>query len=137
MNYREIADKQIRIDEGIRSKPYVDIVNKVTIGIGRNLSDKGLSKEEIDFLFKNDLVEAEFTARKLVKNFEQLSDNRKAVIINLAFNLGETRLAKFINTLIAIEQEEWEKAAQGLESSLWYKQVGDRAKRLVKIIREG
>lgn len=137
MSYVVLAKKLLRQHEGIRSKPYLDTVGKVTIGIGRNLTDVGLRKEEIEFLFENDVAEAERIARKLVKNFEQISDNRKAVILSLAFNLGETRLAKFVNTLGAINMGEWERAATGLENSLWYYQVGNRAKELIELLRKG
>lgn len=137
MSYVDIAKEQLRRHEGTRSKPYVDTVGKLSIGIGRNLTDVGLRQEELEFLFNNDVVEADKIAKKLVKNFETLSENRKAVILNLAFNLGETKLAKFVVTLKAINEGRWESAAKGLERSLWYTQVGNRAKELVKLMREG
>jgi lysozyme len=97
----------------------------------------GLSDDEIEYLLANDMKKAERTARKLVKNFDSLSDNRKVVILDLAFNLGETKLAKFVNTLKAINEERWNDAAKGMENSLWYNQVGNRSKKLVKMMKEG
>jgi len=134
--YRQIAKQQLLRHEGKRSLPYKDSLGILTIGIGRNL-EKGLSDDEIDFLFENDLAEAELAARRLVTVFDKLTPNRKAVILNLAFNLGETRLSKFVNTLKAINEFRYEDAAKGMENSLWYKQVGNRSKELVALWRAG
>lgn len=136
-DYRDLAKDLIIKHEGCRSKPYKDTVGVLTIGIGRNLDSVGLHPDEIQVMFENDLREAERTARKLVRNFDNLSDVRKAVILDISFNLGETRLSKFKNTLKAINEERWEDAAKGLENSLWYKQVGNRSKELVALFRGG
>lgn len=119
---------------------YQDSLGYWTIGVGRLIDKRkggGLSDDEIEYLLSNDMKRAEITARKLVKNFDSLSDNRKVVILDLAFNLGETKLAKFVNTLKAVNEGRWEDAAKGLEDSLWYKQVGNRSKKLVKLMRQG
>jgi lysozyme len=118
------------LDEGFRLKPYHDSVGKLTIGVGRNLDDVGISASEADFLLVNDLDEAERSARRLLPNFDALSDVRRAVILNMAFNLGETRLAGFVNTLEAIREGRWDDAAAGMLASKWAKQVGARAVRL-------
>ena len=72
-----------------------------------------------------------------MKNFDSLTDNRKVVILSLAYNLGYTKLAKFVNTLKAVNEGRWEDAANGLYNSLWYVQVKDRGKRLVEMMRKG
>lgn len=136
IDYREIAKSHIERHEGRRRLPYKDSRGILTIGIGRNLL-KGLSDDEIDHLFMNDLLEAEVAARKLVYVFDQLSENRKAVILNLAFNLGETRLRGFKKALEAINSFNYEEAAKELENSLWYSQVGYRSKELIRIWRGG
>jgi lysozyme len=137
MNYRDIAKAQLKVDEGIRAKPYLDSVGKLTIACGRNLDDKGLSMLEIDFLLENDLTDAERDARSLVVTFDKLTDVRKAVCLNLAFNLGRSRLAGFKRFLEAIHAEAWEQAASEMLDSKWAAQTGDRAKRLAKQMREG
>lgn len=119
---------------------YQDSLGYWTIGVGRLIDKRlggGLSDDEIEYLLSNDMKKAELTARKLVKNFDALTDNRKVVILDLAFNLGETKLAKFVNTLKAINEGRWEDAAKGMENSLWYKQVGRRSKKLVQMMRQG
>lgn len=137
MTYRDIARAQLRVDEGVKSKPYRDTVGKLTIGCGRNLDDVGLSDDEIGLLLENDINRADETARKLFPGFDSLSDARKAVLVNMAFNLGETRLALFRKFKRAILEEDYEQASVEMLTSLWADQVGQRAFRLAKQMRDG
>lgn len=137
MSYRDILRKQLLIDEGLRPKPYVDSVGKLSIGIGRNLADVGLRPDEIEYLFQNDVRDAEDAARRLVPNFEKLNDIRKAVVVNMAFNMGHSVLSGFENTLRAVNEGRYADAARGMLASKWALQVGGRAKRLAKQMREG
>jgi lysozyme len=137
MNYRDIAKAQLRVDEGVRTKPYRDTVGKLTIGVGRNLDDVGLSMEEIDLLLENDITTADRTARSLFPTFDKLSEARKAVLVNLAFNLGQQRLAAFKKLRKAIQDEDWTEAAREMGNSLWASQVGARATRLIKQMEIG
>ena len=137
MNAKEIASNQLPIDEGIRYKPYKDTIGKLTIGVGRNLDDRGLRPAEVELMLKNDIDEAENIAKKLVPAYDKLSESRKAVLINMAFNLGETRLAGFKNTLKFINSGDYVQAAKNMRDSLWYKQVGARAERLAKVMENG
>lgn len=137
MNHREIAKMQLRVDEGVKPKPYTDTVGKLTIGVGRNLDDVGLSQPEIDYLLDNDIIRADVTAATLFNNYDALSYARRAVLLNMAFNLGQTRLAGFKNFRAAVEAGEFEKAAWEMMDSKWATQVGDRAKRLAQQMREG
>ncbi len=135
MNYLDILYAQLRVDEGERLKPYVDTTGNTTIGIGRNLTGNGISRSEQALMFANDVEIAEHTARLLIDNFESLSDVRKAVVMNMAFNLGYTKFATFVNTIQAIEQRRFVDAASGMLASKWAEQVGDRAKRLAESMR--
>lgn len=119
-------------DEGVRAKPYLDTVGKCTIGVGRNLSDKGLGQEEIEFLFQNDLHEAMQGARKALgtNEFWSLSPVRKIVLTSMAFQMGEAGLKKFKNTLAKIRAEDFEGAAENMLKSKWAKQTPARAKRM-------
>jgi lysozyme len=130
VNYLDILHAQLRVDEGVRLKPYVDTVGKISVGVGRNLTDNGISRGECALMFDNDLADAEHTARLLVPNFNSLSDVRKSVVMNMAFNMGYNVLAGFVNTLKAIEERRWNDAAAGMKASKWARQVGERAKRL-------
>lgn len=135
MNYFDILHAQLRIDEGYRLRPYTDTVGKITIGIGRNLTDGGVNRGEIALMFDNDLATAERVAHLLVDNFDSLSDSRKAVVMNMAFNMGYNTLATFVNTLKAINGQRWNDAAAGMLASKWATQVGNRAVRLAESMR--
>lgn len=136
MTYRDIAKSQLRIDEGCKAKPYRDTVGKLTAGIGRNLDDVGLRDNEIALMLENDVQAAESVARSLVPRFDALTDNRKAVLLNMAFNLGP-RLSAFTETLRHVNAEDFDKASESMLDSLWAKQVGARAERLSKQMKEG
>ncbi len=134
LSAKEIAAKQLEVDEGRKRFSYRCTAGKLSIGVGRNLEDRGLRDDEINLMLSNDIDEAEGIARKLIPNYQKLSEERKAVVINMAFNLGETRLSQFKQTLTAINEGRYADAATGMRNSLWYKQVGARAERLATIM---
>ena len=135
--YLDIAKAQLKVDEGLRLKPYLDTANKWTVGYGRNLSDKGLTLEEAELLLENDIAEAEATAKVLFPSFDSLSENRRAVLCNMAFNLGQTRLAGFRRLREAVEAGEWGRAAAEMIDSRWAEQVKERATRLAEQMKKG
>lgn len=139
MELRVLLYQQLSDDEGYRKLPYTDTVGKLTIGIGHNLTDRGLSDKAISFIFDEDVTQAEADARKLLGNyvFENLSLRRKAVIVNMAFNLGLARLSLFHDTLLAIKESRYTDAKAGMLHSKWATDVGDRAKRLAQMMELG
>jgi lysozyme len=136
-DYRDIAREQLKFDEGVKSKPYRCTAGKLSIGVGRNLEDVGLSTYEINVLLENDLVRSETDAKILFPSFDKLSDERKAVLLNMSFNLGRDRLAGFKNFRAAVEAGAWAQAAAEMENSKWAVQVKDRAQRLASKMRQG
>ena len=137
MDHRDVVRAQLRIDEDVRAKPYRDTVGKLTIGVGRNLDDVGLHPDEIALMLDNDIVAAELTARVLFPSFDGLSVNRRAVLVNMAFNLGQARLSGFGNMRAAVAAGEFYRAAEEMLDSKWAQQVGIRAQRLALQMREG
>jgi len=137
MNYLDILHAQLKVDEDVRPKPYVDSVGKVTIGIGRNLTDNGINRGEMALMFDNDLATAEHTARLLVPNFDSLVDARKAVVVNMAFNMGFNVLSTFVGMLKAIQEGRWVDAELAMLDSKWAAQVKGRAGRLADMMRSG
>jgi len=133
----ERLKKTIELYEGRSAKPYKDTQGKITIGIGRNLDDVGLSSEEIEFLFENDLVRAIGAAKILIPNFDELDSVRQEILINMAFNLGQGGLAKFRRMIEAIKKKDFENAANEMLDSQWSKQVGIRALDLAKAMKSG
>lgn len=128
---------RLSIDEGNKAKPYTDTVGKLTIGVGRNLTDRGLSPDEVNYLLANDIVIATSDAKKLVPVFDSLDDVRQEVLVNMSFNLGIDRLRGFKRFLAAVNAKDFAKASVEMLDSLWAKQVGARANRLSKAMLTG
>jgi len=136
MNQSRLS-KQLDIDEGRKPRMYLDSVGKWTGGVGRNLSDKPFRDDEIDLMLKNDIEEAVGIARQLLPRFDDLDDVRQEVVANMAFNLGYPRLSGFKKFLAAVNAHNFQRASAEMQDSLWYRQVGARAKRLAKAMLEG
>jgi len=123
-------------DEAEKLKPYVDTVGKTSIGIGRNLTDVGISHDEALYLYGNDVNRAEALLDRNLPWWRQLDDVRQRVLVNMAFNLGG-KLLQFKNTMAAVQRHDWQAARDGMLDSLWAKQVGQRAQRLAYMMLNG
>lgn len=134
---RELLVYELSRDEDVRTKPYKDSVGKLTIGVGRNLDDKGLSKAEINILLNNDINDSEADLDRTFPWWRQLSDNRQRVLLNMCFNLGIKRLAGFKNMLKDVQNDLFDRVAVEMLDSLWARQVGGRAVRLAKMMKNG
>ena len=97
--------------EGRRQFPYYDTRGKLTIAVGRNLTDRGLADDEIDYMFANDLVIALQICQGLYPSFASFTPARQAALISMAFNLGKPRLAGFRRMRAAINRGNWQAAA--------------------------
>jgi lysozyme len=128
---------QLTADEGKKNKPYRDTVGKLTIGVGRNLDDRGLSDDEISYLLGNDIKMVERELDIAMPWWRGMCDARQNVIAAMAFNLGVPGLKTFTNTLQAMRDGRYSDAADGMLQSKWAQQVGARAVRLSKMMREG
>ena len=123
-------------DEAMKLMPYTDTVGKLTIGVGRNLTDKGISEIEAYVLLENDINEHLKLLDDNLEWWRTMSENRQRVLANMAFNMGP-KLLGFTNTLAAMKRGDYEAAAEGMSASKWAEQVGPRATRLIKMMREG
>lgn len=139
MTWREIVTEQLIRHEDKRSRLYQDSKMLWTIGIGRCIDRKPLKESEIMFLFEHDLADAEDDARALLGNatFDRLSDHRKAVVVNMAFNLGVTKLRKFVKFLAALKDQRWHDAAVEMRNSQWSVEVKGRADELIALMERG
>jgi lysozyme len=129
--------RRLAAKEDKRNKPYKDTEGKLTIGIGRNLDDKGLKDSEIAFLLANDIDDAITDAIAVVHRYQSLDGVRQEVVIEMAFNLGRARLAGFKKMLAAIGNQQFDLAATEMLDSKWAKQVKGRAQELAKAMRTG
>lgn len=134
---------QLIVDEGLRLKPYRDTIGKLTIGVGRNLDDKGITRGEAETLLDTDIAEHCALLDKYLPWWSNMDDARQGALANMAFNLGvgpspEQPLGKlltFKNSLAALERGDYETAAANLAMSAWAKQVGPRATRIIAAIK--
>lgn len=119
--------------EDLRLKPYKCSAGKLTIGVGRNLEDNGITEEEALYLLRNDIETCEREASRYPW-FETLSPKRQNVIISMIFNLGLYRFSQFKNMISAIENEDYSEAAHQMLDSKWAEQVGKRAVELAQMM---
>lgn len=128
---------QLRVHEGIREKPYVDTVGKLTIGVGRNLTDVGLFPSEINFLLINNIIRCHIELDQNIPWWVELDDVRKRVLLDMCFNLGINGLLGFRNTLRLVFMGDFAQASSNMLMSKWARQVGKRANRLAEMMRTG
>lgn len=123
--------------EGLRLRPYTDTVGKLTIGYGRNLTDRGITREEADVLLGTDL---DVAAREVFTAWPWLrtqTATRQAVIVEMAVNMGMPRLAGFGRMREALMHGRYAEAAQEMRDSQWATQVHERAVTLAERMRRG
>jgi lysozyme len=121
--------------EGIRLFPYSDTTGHLTIGVGRNLTDRGISTDEAHLLLSNDIQYFTSQLYALLPWTQSHPDSVKLVLINMIFNLGISGLLRFNNTLNLIKSKNYKMAADEMLISLWAQQVGSRAVELSNILR--
>jgi lysozyme len=124
-------------DEGVRLKPYVDTVGKTTIGVGRNLTDVGITRDEAEALLEHDIIRTVAGLNGALPWWTDLDPVRQRVLINMGFNLGIRGLLTFQNTLRAVREGRWQDAHDGMLASKWARQVGARAQRLAEMMLTG
>jgi len=128
----------LKEDEGKRKFPYRDTVGKLSIGIGRNLTDRGLLPSEIEFLFLNDIAIVEHDLDCFLPWWRLRPETVQRALVNLCFNMGIIKLLKFKNTLRCIELGQYGAAVANLKKSLWFKQVQkSRSDRIFRLLRRG
>lgn len=148
--YQEIAIEMIKESEGFSSELYRCPAGKLTIGYGHNVEANPLTNDQIKLLSTDGTITEENAtkllldvlpkyengARRLVE-FEGLDDVRRAVCIDMTYNLGEGGFGEFKNTRRFINDHDFNNAWKGLRASRWFKQVGYRGIRNVAMMRDG
>ena len=148
--YQILAAELIKEAEGFMSHIYKCPAGFKTIGYGHNLDAKPLTLNQIKLLDDNGNISEdnatvllleeiplyEAGARELVE-FEYLNDARKALIIDLVYNMGKAGFSKFKQTIGFINQGDYNNAWKALKASKWFEQVGHRAIRNCSIMRDG
>ncbi len=127
----------IESEEGRRHHPYPDQYGKITIGVGRNLTDNPLTDAEIDYLLHDDFDTAQTVARIIFADFDSWSEKRQIAIIGMAMNMGIVRFREFTTFIPLIQQGRWNEAAADLRTTFVYKQLTPRYERVARILEQG
>lgn len=123
-------------DEGLRLRVYLDTKGKMTIGVGRNLEDVGISESEALLFLENDVAIARRESAKF-PFFPALDPVRQDVIICMVFNMGASKFSGFVRFMAAVDRKDYATAATEMINSSWSLQVGKRAVRLAEMMRSG
>jgi lysozyme len=134
---RDAMVRQLRLHEGERLKPYRCTAGKLTIGVGRNLEDRGITAEESAMLLANDIAAEERELLRALPWVATLDEVRQRVLLDMAFNMGIAGLLGFKHTLATIQAGDYKRAATMMLDSRWAKQVGQRAERLSRMMATG
>jgi lysozyme len=131
-----LLTKELTLDEGLELKPYQCTANKVTIGIGRNLTDVGITEEEAEYLLGNDIREVISGLNMNFPWWKDMPETAQRGLANMAFNMGIPRLKGFKNMLKHLKEGKFPDAAAEALNSVWASQVGERSKRVARLIRD-
>lgn len=134
---REAMIHQLALHEGLRLKPYLCPAGVLTIGYGRNLEARGITEAEAEIMLAHDIDDFQDRLLREIPWMVELSPVRQRVLLDMAFNLGVSGLLKFQRTLAAVRGKEYERAAAMMLDSRWATQVGQRAKRLSRMMATG
>jgi len=125
----------LKLHEGVRQKLYLDSKGIPTIGVGRNLRDRGLRQNEIEFMLENDCAEVAIECFKL-PGWHTLSDVRQRVIAEMCFQMGLGDLLAFKKMFAALERNDFNAAADEMLDSKWAKEDSPgRAHELAQMMR--
>ncbi|MBI3334834.1 hypothetical protein HYZ97_05080 [Candidatus Pacearchaeota archaeon] len=150
---RDSLDKRMIQHEGYRTKVYKDSEGIPTIGIGFNLSRKDapfymqkigadhqrimegkqeLTERQVTDLYLMEKSNVHTSAKRMFPDFDTHPVVVQEVVFEMIYNLGARGFGKFEKTVAAIKRRDYETAAQEMQNSKWYAQVGNRSKTLVQ-----
>ncbi len=118
--------QMLKRHEGVRDKVYMCSAGYETIGVGRNISESGLglADDEIDYLLSNDIRRCKEELIGEYDWFKDLDSVRQEALIDLSFNIGQTRLRGFVKALGYMDIGDYDKAGDEFYDSRWATQVG-------------
>ena len=134
MNLEAIRNRLV-LEEGLKLTPYKCTANKLTIGVGRNIEDRGISNETAMQMLDEDIDIMVNELRQNLSWFDKQNDAIQGVLIDLCFNMGISRLLMFVQTLKLIEQGQYAMAADELLDSKYAAMLPARSKRNAEILR--
>ena len=137
--------KELERDEGVKYEVYLDHLGYPTFGIGHLITDDDpeygagvgteVSDDRVKDAFSSDIETVLSDCERLYEDFRDLPEEAQLIIANMMFNMGYTRLSKFRGMKRGVDARDWTAAADEMVDSRWYKQVTNRANRLVGRMR--
>ena len=144
MNIEQLRE-QLEVDEGCEYKIYNDHLGYATFGIGHLVTESDaehgqsvgtpVSADRVVEAFESDVQSVLSDCNILYPDFDDLPEEAQQVIANMMFNMGRTRLSKFKGMKRGVDSRDWNAAADEMVDSTWYRQVTNRADRLVERVR--
>ncbi len=144
MNIEQLR-KELELDEGCKHETYLCSQNVVTGGIGHMITEWDdekyaevgveISDEQVKAWFNKDIETVLSDCELLYDDFDHLPEEAQLIIANMMFNLGYPRLKKFVGMKAGVDARDWNKAADEMIDSNYYRQLPNRAGRLVKRMR--
>ena len=140
MNIEQLRE-ELKIDEGVKYEIYLDHLSLPTCGVGHLIKETDpefglevgtkIDEERVNELFDEDIKVTLDECTYLYEDFYTLPEEAQLIIANMMFNLGRPRLTKFKGMKAGVDARDWKKAADEMIDSAWYRQVPNRAGRLV------
>ena len=140
MNIEQLR-KELEVDEGVKYEIYNDHLGYPTFGIGHLVRDNDpesgepvgtpVTEDRVIEAFNQDVETVLSDCNILYDDFDDLPEEAQLIIANMMFNLGRPRLSKFKGMKAGVDARDWKKAADEMIDSAWYRQVPNRAGRLV------
>ena len=144
MNLEQLRE-QLEFDEGCVYEIYNDHLGYATFGIGHLVTESdpeqgqslgtAVSSDRVAEAFESDIQSVLRDCNILYSDFDDLPEEAQQVIANMMFNLGRPRLSKFAGMKRGVDARDWNQAADEMVDSNWYRQVTNRADRLVERVR--
>ena len=135
---RDLVKADLIADEGRSNKLYRCPAGAWTVGVGHNIQERGISDAAIELILDEDLDEVFAALDRTDPGWREHPVSVQRALVNLMFNLGETRWLKFKTTRAALSKRDYSSTAEGLRNSKWFTQVQrSRSTRIINQILEG
>ena len=145
MNIEKLRE-ELKIDEGVKYEIYLDHLSLPTCGVGHLIKETDpefglevgtkIDEERVNELFDEDIKVTLDECTYLYEDFYTLPEEAQLIIANMMFNLGRPRLSRFLKMKKAVDNRDWIEASNQMKDSKWYRQVPNRADRLVQRMKD-
>jgi|TARA_Y100000289_G_C3909585_1_gene143865 lysozyme len=145
MNIEKLRE-ELKIDEGVKYEIYLDHLSLPTCGVGHLIKETDpeydlevgtkIDEERVNELFDEDIKITLQECTYLYDDFYDLPEEAQLIIANMMFNLGRPRLSRFLKMKKAVDNKDWIEASNQMKDSKWYRQVPNRADRLVQRMKD-